>query len=124
MKLTMDALIGLLGTNVKAGPLRVLAKTRQLPASEKMKVVRILKEANDHIAAFEEVRNGLIEKYGEAGSVKETSPKFKEFLAELTPVLDEEVEIKSPAAKLVADTVYEDLDSEMLLALGELVVVK
>lgn len=71
-------------------------KNKELNVKLTYKIVKIIRKFTEELKSFYEVKNKLIEKYGEKkeeGGLQVSKEKMPEFLKELTPLLEEKINI-------------------------------
>ena len=85
-------------------PLRKLIE-QKFPVMVSYKLSKLVMKLNEQFKVIEEVRNGLIKKYGELGenrqiSVRAESENFPKFVVEFNELMAQEVEIVVEKVKL------------------------
>ena len=103
-------------------PLQALVNTK-LPVSVSFKLARVALKINEQYQVIEEVRSGLIKKYGtvnEEGQVAvvETDADFPKFLEEFNELMSIEVEMVIDKVKLPTEVDGKPLEIEPVILMA------
>ena len=104
--------------------LQTLLKER-LPVKISYRLAKLAKKVNDQLTIIDEVRNGLVQQYGEKDekgeniSIKVGSKNIALFLTDLNELMGQEVDIDSEIIKLPEDGLT--IEPSVLLALGKFI---
>lgn len=110
-----------------SGPLKTLIAMK-FPVAVSFKLAKMANKLNDSLKSIEDVRNGLINKYGEQNekgqtAVSEDSPNFAKFVSEFNDLMAIEVEVVIEKVKLPEEVDGRPLEIEpsLLMALEKFV---
>jgi len=110
-------------------PLEKLSE-HKLPIKTSLAIAKMTIKLNEEFQAIEQVRQGLIRKYGEANkedpnliSVKPESENYPKFVEEVTELLEQEVEVVIKKVKLPEEVDGKPLEIEpkILMALEKFI---
>jgi len=104
-------------------PLKNLIE-QKFPVMVSYKLAKLVSKLNDQLKVIEEVRNGLVKKYGvkderEQLSVKPDSPNWSKFVIEFEELMAQETEIVIDKVKLPDKDL--DIEPKILIALDKFV---
>lgn len=109
------------------GPLQTLMGMK-FPVGVSFKLAKMANKINEPLKSIEDVRNGLINKYGESNengqmAVSEGSPNFEKFVSEFNDLMAIEVEVVIEKVKLPEEVDGKPLEIEpsLLMALEKFV---